>query len=114
MKRKLYIAYRVIMGLIIWSWIISDFAKTIGHSNPIQEFWATDYRYLIILGWVLFDLGWLWGRHYQKVQQRKGCTLRHANDPKRHNFVGAQCNSSEPSRNYKHAVVESVNQEIKK
>lgn len=114
MKCKLYITYRVIMGLVIWSWILADIANTVGYANPIQEFWATDYRYAIIVGWALFDLGWLLGARYERKQQRKRCTLRHADDPKRHNFVGAQCNSSEPSRNYKHAVIESVNQEIKK
>lgn len=114
MKLTWYKVYRVLMLLVIISWVLPDLFVGNPIADKIHEFWYAKNLYYAIVAVAIFDLGWCVGYAVKEREMKKRCTLRHANDPKRHNFVGAQCNSSEPSRDYKETVIEQLNQEIKK
>lgn len=113
MSKKIYFLYRILFLAVVCSWVIPDFFDTQPWALPLLKFWDVQDHYLALLGWAIFDLGCTVGSDWQKRQHRKRCTLRHGDDPKRHNFVFVS-KSDNKLENYKHDVIENINQEIKK
>lgn len=114
MSKKLLFIYRILFLIVACTWLVPDIFKDQDWALPFNEFWNVEKHYLALIGWTIFDLGCSVGASWQKRQQRKYCTLRHIDDPKRHNFTGIQQSSNKAVENYKDGVIQELNQEIKK
>lgn len=130
MSKKFFLIYRILFLALAFTWIIPDLFRDQVWAQPFNEFWSVQKHYLALIGWTIFDLGCTIGSDWQKRQHRKRCTLRHGDDPKRHNFVFVSksdnkvenfkqdnfggYSSTAAVKNYKDGAIEELNQEIKK
>lgn len=130
MSKKLFFIYHILFFAVVLTWAVPDLFRDQAWAITLNEFWAVEKHYLALIAWTIFDLGCLVGSGWQKRQQRKRCTLRHGDDPKRHNFVFVSksdnkvenfkqdnfggYSSTAAVKNYKDGAIEELNQEIKK